>query len=130
MTTSRKILIEVGDLSVEAELNESKTAEKILDLLPFESAANVWGDEIYFEIPLELPLEAGARAEVEIGEMAYWPSGRAFCIFFGPTPVSTGDQPRAYSPVNVFGSVKGDATVLRGAQNGDAVRVQQKHQGA
>ena len=130
MTTSRKILIEVDDISLEAELNDSETAENIFDLLPIESAANVWGDEIYFEIPLELALEPGARTEVEIGEMAYWPAGPAFCIFFGPTPVSTDDNPRAYSPVNVFGRVRGDATLLRVVQNGDLVRVQQKRQDA
>lgn len=124
------ITIEAGDISLTAELNDSDTAGRIWDALPFEGRANVWGDEIYFEIPLELALASDARAEVEIGELAYWPTGSAFCIFFGPTPVSTGDQPRAYSPVNVFGRVQGDATLLRGAQNGATVRVKQKQQDA
>jgi hypothetical protein len=123
MTTSRKILIEVGDVSLEAELNDSETAVKIMDALPLEGHANVWGDEIYFEIPVELMLASDARAEVEIGELAYWPSGSAFCIFYGPTPVSTGDQPQAYSPVNVFGRIEGDATIFRGVQSGELVRI-------
>ena len=64
-----------------------------------------------------------ARTEVEVGELGYWPVGRAFCIFFGPTPVSTGNQPRAYSPVNILGRVLGDATRLRSVRAGTSVSV-------
>ena len=102
---------------------DTPTAYKILEALPLESSANVWGDEIYFDIPLNLAPEPDARAEVEVGDLAYWPAGPAFCIFFGPTPVSTGDQPRAYSPVNVFGRVLGDATQFKGVSSGAAVKV-------
>jgi hypothetical protein len=70
--------------------------------------------------------EHDARAEVEIGELAYWPMGKAFCIFFGPTPVSRDDKPRAYSPVNVFGRVLGDATAFKGITNGARIRVNRK----
>ena len=118
-----KIMISVGNVSLEAEMLDTPTAEKILESLPFESSANVWGDEIYFDIPLSLEQEPNARADVDVGDLAYWPAGPAFCIFFGPTPVSTGDQPRAYSPVNVFGRIVGDAKQLKGVSSGAAVRV-------
>ena len=121
----QKINLSVGNVSLEAELLDTPTANKILDALPLESSANVWGDEIYFDIPLRLAQEPDARADVEIGDLAYWPAGPAFCIFFGPTPVSTGVQPRAYSPVNVFGRVIGDAGQLKGVANGAAVMVSQ-----
>ena len=118
-----KISISVENVSVEAEMFDSPTAGKILEALPFESAANVWGDEIYFDIPLNLEQEPDARADVAVGDLAYWPDGPAFCIFFGPTPVSTGDQPRAYSPVNVFGRVLGDARQFKAVSGGSVVRV-------
>ena len=121
--SDRQIIIIAGDITVDAELNDSETASRIFDLLPLEGRASVWGEEIYFDIPLQLAAEADARSEVEVGELGYWPAGPAFCIFFGPTPMSTGDQPRAYSPVNVFGRVIGDAKQLVAVPNGAPVRV-------
>ena len=118
-----RINISVENLSVEAEMLDTPTGQEILEALPIESSANVWGDEIYFDIPLRLEQEPEARAEVEVGDLAYWPAGPAFCIFFGPTPVSTGDRPRAYSPVNVFGRILGDAKQFKGVASGAAVRV-------
>ena len=118
-----KISISVENVSVEAEMLDTPTACKIFDALPFESTANVWGDEIYFDIPLSLDQEPDARADVEIGDLAYWPAGPAFCIFFGPTPVSTDVQPRAYSPVNVFGRVLGDAKQFKAVSSGAMVKV-------
>ncbi len=118
-----EITITAGDITVQAQLNESETARRILDILPLEGNANVWGDEIYFNVPLELPQASDAREEMTIGELAYWPQGNAFCIFFGPTPVSVSDAPRAYSPVNVFGSVTGDATAFKAVADGSLVRV-------
>lgn len=120
------ITISVNDILLEAELGTSATAVKIIEALPFESIVNTWGDEIYFTIPVAVQQEPDARAEVEIGELAYWPMGKAFCIFFGPTPVSRDDKPRAYSPVNVFGRVLGDATALKGITNGARIRVNRK----
>ena len=119
----KKINISVEELSIEAEMLDTPTARNILDALPFESSANVWGDEIYFDIPLGLEQEPDARADVEVGDLAYWPAGPAFCIFFGPTPVSTGDKPRAYSPVNVFGRIIGDARRFKSVSGGATVRV-------
>ena len=118
-----KITIKAGEISLEAELNDSPTAQQIWDALPITGAANVWGDEIYFEIPVTAPQSPDARAEMEVGELAYWPVGHAFCIFFGPTPVSTDERPRAYSPVNVIGRVLGDATQFRAVADNTPVNL-------
>ncbi len=119
----RKIEITVGDVELHASLNDNATADAVWDALPFEATANVWGDEVYFEIPVQVEQAPDARAGVEIGTLAYWPMGHAFCIFYGRTPASHRNEPRAYSPVNVFGEVEGDATRLRGVTTGTAVRV-------
>jgi hypothetical protein len=103
-------------------LNDTKTASAIWEALPIEGRANRWGDEIYFSIGLTLPPEEG-REVVAVGDLGYWPPGKAFCIFFGPTPASEGSEPRAASPVNVFGSVEGDATRFRGVRDGTRVTV-------
>ena len=117
------IEISSGELTLQAELNESLTAQEIWKKLPLEGRVNTWGDEIYFEIPVVMDQESDARAEVEVGELGYWPVGRAFCIFFGPTPVSTDERPRAYSPVNVIGRVRGDARLFKLVRDGDLVRI-------
>ena len=117
------IEISSGELTLQAELNESLTAQEIWKKLPLEGRANTWGDEIYFEVPVVIDQESDARAEVEVGELGYWPVGRAFCIFFGPTPVSTDERPRAYSPVNVIGRVRGDARLFKLVRDGDLVRI-------
>ena len=119
----RRITISAGDVLMEAELNEGPTAKKVWDALPIEARASTWGDEIYFEIPVSAGEEPDARADVAVGELGYWPVGSAFCIFFGPTPVSTGVEPRAYSPVNILGRVLGDATQFRGVSSGVTVRL-------
>ena len=116
-----RITITAESVMVEAELNDSPTARMIWESLPITGRANTWGDEIYFEIPVKAVQVPDARADVEVGELGYWPVGRAFCIFFGPTPASTGDQPRAASPVNIVGRVLGDATAFRQVPAGAAV---------
>ena len=118
-----RITISAGNVMMEAELNEGPTARKVWDALPIEARANTWGDEIYFEIPVSAGEEPDARADVAVGELGYWPVGSAFCIFFGPTPVSSGVEPRAYSPVNILGRVLGDATKFRGVRSGAKVRL-------
>jgi hypothetical protein len=120
----KQISIHAGTITVEAELNDSSTAELIWENLPIDGQANTWGDEIYFEIPVVVEQESGARADVEVGELGYWPVGHAFCIFFGPTPVSRGDKPRAYSPVNILGKINGDARQFRVVHQGDPVRLE------
>ena len=117
----RKILITISNLSVSAELNNSVSADKIWEALPLSGSANVWGDEIYFEIPVSLKEVSDAQQEVEIGTLAYWPPGSALCVFFGKTPVSTSDKPKAYSPVNILGSVDGDSKVFKIVKAGDQI---------
>ena len=118
-----KIVISAGSVRVEAELNEGPTAQKIWEALPITGWANIWGDEVYFEIPVRAGQEPDARAQVEVGELGYWPVGHAFCIFYGPTPVSVDERPRAYSPVNILGRVAGDATRFRAVRDGEQVRI-------
>jgi hypothetical protein len=106
--------------SVEAALNESETAKAIHGALPLEAKANTWGDEIYFSVPVVLGSERPCEV-VEPGDLGYWPPGHAFCIFFGRTPASMGDEIRPASPVNVFGRVIGDPKVFKKVRSGDRV---------
>jgi hypothetical protein len=123
---AHSIQIRAGDVSVAAELNDSPTAAAILAALPIEASGNRWGEEIYFSIPVKEKSAPDARADMEVGELAYWPPGTAFCIFFGPTPASDGDQPRAASPVNPVGRVIGDVEPLKGVRDGATVIIERK----
>jgi hypothetical protein len=118
----KKIRITAGAIEAKAELNDTRTAQDIWEALPIKGSVNLWGDEIYFSIPLSLKLEAGQEV-VSIGDLGYWPDGRAFCIFFGITPVSRGDEIRPASPVTVFGKVIGDATVLKKVATGTEITI-------
>lgn len=118
-----RIRITAGEVSALAELNGTKTAEAIAAALPITGRANTWGDEIYFSIPVKLGSEQG-RSEVAVGELGYWPPGHAFCLFFGRTPASVGPEPRAASPVNVFGKLLSDPAALRKVKDGEAIRVE------
>jgi hypothetical protein len=121
---SNKIRILTGELELIATLNQSETAQAIWQALPLEGTANRWGEEIYFTIPLELPEAPDARQDMQVGELAYWPAGSAFCIFFGPTPVSEGAVPRAYSNVNPLGQIEEGAQALSEVKDGHTVRVE------
>jgi hypothetical protein len=118
--------IVTGNLNITVQLNRTRTAEKLLDILPVISNVSRWGDEIYFSIPLRADIEDGVE-EVEIGTVAFWPPGSALCIFFGPTPASHSDKPRAASPVTVIGRiVEIDADLikrLKEVKNGEEVAV-------
>lgn len=118
-----KIRITSGDITAFAELNDSPTARAIWDGLPIKARANTWGDEIYFAIPVKRGEEPGAREVVEMGDLGYWSPGNAFCIFFGRTPASQGDEIRAASAVNVIGKVEGDARVFKKVHDGTAITV-------
>ena len=122
----KSINITAGDVSLPAELNDNPTAQRIWDSLPVEGKANIWGDEIYFGIPVKADEEPDARDEVEVGELGYWPPGNAFCIFFGPTPASIDERPRAASPVNILGRVLGDAALFRSVQGGTLVKIEHR----
>jgi hypothetical protein len=119
----RPIRITAGAVSVAAELNESRTAAAIAAALPIEAKADTWGDEIYFDIGLRLPGES-PKEVVALGDLGYWPPGQAFCIFFGPTPMSRGDEIRPASAVNVVGRVTGDPRVFTRVRAGTRVRIE------
>ena len=121
----RAIRITAGAVSAEARLNDSKTAGAIWDALPIEAKGQTWGDEIYFDIGLTAPPEQ-ARDVVDVGDLAYWPPGQAFCIFFGRTPASQGDECRAASPVNVVGKIVGDARVFTKVRSGSRVTIERQ----
>ena len=115
-----RIKITAGDVVAFAELNETATAQAIWNALPIEARANTWGDEIYFSIPVHLE-EEDAEEVVEKGDLGYWPPGNAFCIFFGRTPASRGDEIRPASPVNVLGHLEGDPAVFKKVRGGEKV---------
>ena len=108
-----RIAIRIGTLAMEAELHETLTAQKIAAALPLRTSFNTWGDEIYFAIPVDAALDDSAQEVVELGDLGYWPPGKALCIFFGQTPVSQPDKIRPASAVNVVGKVLGDATAFK-----------------
>jgi uncharacterized protein len=120
----KKIRILVSELKVEAELNAPKTAQLIWESLPIEGKANLWGEEIYFAIPVKTGLETGSREVVSAGELGYWPTGHAFCIFFGPTPASRGDEIRAASSVNILGKVLSDPNVFLKVKEGAKITLE------
>ena len=108
-----RIAIQIGTLSMEAELNDTSTAQQIAAALPLRCSFNTWGDEIYFSIPINAALDDSAQEVVELGDLGYWPPGKAFCIFFGQTPASQPGKIMPASAVNVIGKVLGDATQFK-----------------
>ena len=109
---SHAIRLRVGELEFEAQLNDSETAGAIYEALPIECIGSRWGEEYYSRIDVQVTEADDARSEMAVGELAYWPPGTAFCIFFGPTPASFGDEPRAASPVNPIGHISEDCSEL------------------
>ena len=122
MGTSIRIVC--GGQAYDAVLNESETAEAIASSLPLESHVNRWGHEIYAHIDVELDLAPDARDVLQVGELAYWPPGQAFCIFFGATPASANGEPRAAGPVNPIGRVAADAEALDHVADGVPFRLE------
>ena len=120
---ARQIRIKAGSVEAVAELNDTTTADKVWDILPVDSEVNTWGDEVYFAIPLHMELEDG-REVVEAGELGYWPTGSAFCIFFGVTPASHGEEIRAASAVNIFGRLTGAPGEFKQVGSGERVTVE------
>jgi len=120
---ARRITISAGAVNATAVLNDSATAEAIWNALPIESLGSTWGEEIYFTIPVERGEENG-QPTVDLGDLGYWPPGPAFCIFFGPTPMSRGDEIRPASPVNVFGKLEGNPKDFLVVPSGTRVKVE------
>jgi hypothetical protein len=119
----RSIKIIAGDVTAAAELNDSPTAGAIWDALPTEAKASTWGDEIYFDIGISAPPDASQEV-VDLGDLGFWPPGRAFCVFFGLTPMSRGDEIRPASAVTVVGRVTGDARMFTKVRAGAEVRLE------
>jgi hypothetical protein len=118
----RKIRIQAGAVTSTAVLNDTPTATAIWQALPIAARASTWGDEIYFSIPVQLPVDNGQEV-VALGDLGYWPPGHAFCIFFGPTPMSSGDEIRPASAVNLVGRLDGDPRAFRKVSSGAPVRL-------
>lgn len=119
-----KIKIIAGEIVAWAEIFMTRTGKAIFEALPISGVANRWGDEIYFSIPLFLPLEEDAKEIVEEGDLGYWPEGHSFCIFFGPTPISRGKEIRPASKVNLFGRIIGDPEIFKNVKNGALIKVE------
>ena len=117
-----QIKIEFEKISIEADLNNSETANRIKKILPLSNSINTWGDEIYFSIDVDDP-EIDSKEVVELGDIAYWPPGNAFCIFFGLTPASKNDDIRPASPVNVIGKILGNLEILKSVKSGEKVSI-------
>ena len=118
-----KIKISAQPVVMEAELNNSETAQTIWDALPIEEHGSTWGDEIYFSIPVNADAE-NPQEVVELGDLGYWPPRTAFCIFFGPTPMSLGDEIRPASAVNVIGKLTGDPKAFKQVKSGTTVKIE------
>ena len=126
--SDRRIRIRAGAVTVTATLDDSPTADAVWEALPITGQVQTWGDEIYFSIPVEAAEADNAQATVDKGAVAYWPPGSALCLFWGPTPMSCGDEIRPASPVNVLGTMEGDPTVLGRAPYGAEIVVERADQ--
>jgi len=121
----RKIRIKAGLIEAVAELNDTRTAQAIWEALPIKARVNLWGEEVYFSIPVSLELEVGQEL-VSAGDLGYWPEGDAFCIFFGPTPISRGDEIRPASAVTVFSRITGDAAIFKQVASGAKITIEKE----
>ena len=120
----RNIKIKAGQVEIAAELNDSITAQAIINALPIKAVAQRWGGEVYFSIPVSAELESPSRDVLEAGQLAYWPTGRALCLFFGPTPASKADEIRAASAVNIVEKMTGDWSGVWDVSDGAGIIVE------
>ena len=118
-----KIIFEFEKLSIEGELNDSPTSKALINSLPMEGISQIWGDEIYFSTSISKENDEWAKETVDLGDIAFWPPGNAICLFFGPTPMSKGDEIRQASATNVMGKIIGDLEELKTINSGDNVKV-------
>ena len=122
--SDRQIQISAGGITVTAALNDSSTADALWDTLPINGHVQTWGDEIYFSIPVKAKETEDAQETVDNGTVAYWPPGTALCLFWGPTPMSRGDEIRPASRVNVLGQIDGNQGALAEVASGSKITVE------
>lgn len=118
-----KIKISSSGVQMEAVLNETETARAVWDCLPVAGEVNTWGEEIYFKIPVTME-EENAVEVVNEGDLAYWPPGRCFCIFFGQTPISTPTEIKPAGPVNIIGHLAGDPKAWKVVTDGAEITIE------
>jgi hypothetical protein len=123
MASEKAVRIEADGVRLYAILSDTTTASAVYEALPLEGKARLFGQSILFDVALKLPHEPIARSAVKPGDIAYWPDGPALGLFFGPTPASTGSDPAAQSPVNVFGRITGDSSRLARVREGGKVKI-------
>lgn len=121
---STQVRIKVGNLTLKAELFDTACSKAIAGNLPIEARPDEWGDEFYFEIPVNESLDDTATTKVKVGDIGYWPPGRALAIFFGPTPMSTGSDLVPASAVNIVGKIIDEATILRKVKGAVKIRIE------
>ena len=119
-----KVRIFIGDTGVDAEFFDTGCAKAISDILPIKTRPSEWGNEFYFEIPVKMALDETATKIVKIGDIGYWPPGNALAIFFGPTPMSSGEEPVPASEVNLVGKITGHAELLRHAKGSRSISIE------
>jgi len=119
-----EIIITLKGITIHAELLDTPCAKAIANVLPVEARPNEWGDEFYFTIPVEMPLDETATKKVKVGDIGYWPPGNALAIFFGPTPLSSGTDPVPASEVNLVGRITDDAALLRKAKGAVKIKIE------
>ncbi len=124
-----RIRISWSSGKVEAQLNDTPTARKLLEVLPVVAGANTWGDEVYFSVPMEAELEPDASDVVDPGTVCFWAAGNALALLFGPTPASHGDECRLVSAANILGQIEGGPQVLAAVRGGEEIRVEQAEDG-
>ena len=118
-----RIRFDFGSLTLDAELLDTPTAKAVLAALPITSSALTWGEEVYFDVPVNVKREADARAVVTPGEIAYWPEGPAIALGYGRTPISEGTETRLASPCNVFAKALGDVKTLAKVRAGTKIKI-------
>jgi hypothetical protein len=118
-----EIVIEAGAVKARARLADTAAARRIYQALPLRAVARTWGDEIYFDVPVEEALDESAQEVVAAGDLGYWPSGPALCVFFGPTPISRPGEIRPASAVNIVGRLLGEPAVFKAVSEGMAITV-------